>query len=324
MSSVLVVKNEAPSYSSEGIIRAFKEHYDEVYELDWQKIRFNEGVEGVRKRIMAMAMMYKPEVVFLHIQNADILDANTLDFLNENAFTILYTFDVREDIAWMKELAPHLGLILFGDFKSIEECKIEGIDNVDYLQSSCDFELYKPTPTENNYGEIIFIGNNFLNTNLKFELSQQRVDMVKYMKESFGEIFKVYGMGWEGSKILNPKEEIEAYSNCKIAICHNNFLRDGYNSDRIYRAMGCGAFVINHSIKPDEDFWFTERWETLPQLKEKIKFWLYYEDLKMSAISRREVMIKTHSWSVRILRLKTLINEHTNKRVANRPNAERV
>jgi hypothetical protein len=68
MSSALVVKMEAPNYSSNGIVNAFKDHYDHVYEMDWQSIRFNTDIEGVRKRLMAMVTMYSPDVCFFNIK----------------------------------------------------------------------------------------------------------------------------------------------------------------------------------------------------------------------------------------------------------------
>src|SRR6266446_1633002 len=107
MSSILVVKLEAPQYSSDGIIRAFKEHYDEAYEYNWQHVRFNTSVEEMRRRLMGMALQYHPDVIFLHIQNEEALDQNTIQFLsNEIGFVINYTFDcrTREKTEWMYKL----------------------------------------------------------------------------------------------------------------------------------------------------------------------------------------------------------------------------
>lgn len=317
MSSVLIVKLEAPGYSSDGIVKAFREHYDEVYEYDWQKIRFNLGVEEMRKRLMGMALMYHPELIFLHVQNPDVLDQNTVEFLSEEiGYTVLYTFDVREDIQWMKDLSPYLDLILFGDHQSVEQCRCEGINNVDYLQSSCDFDFYKPVQhySSSPEPEIVFIGNNTLNTNLKFPEAKGRVEMVEFMKKEFGNRFAVYGMGWEGTKMVTPREERVIYNCSKIVITHNQFNRDGYTSDRIWRAMSCGVCTISQYYEgytkdfPSEAWLF---WGHLHSLRLACSVLLADEKtrIKMASLQHDHVT-QNHTWSKRILKLKELISTH--------------
>jgi len=328
MSSVLIAKMEAPKlYSSDGIVRAFKEHYDQVYEFDWQKTRFNTSVEEMRRRLMGIAMMYHPDVIFLHIQNPDVLDQNTVEFLsNEIGFVILYTFDVREDIDWMKKLAPYLGLLLFADKDSVTQCKKDGIENVDYMQSSCDYQLYKPVDAKLAEKQgIVFIGNNFVGSNLKYPLAQERYDMVHLMRKTFKDQFTCYGHGWDfESQMLDPEKEVAAYNYAKISITHNNFNREGYTSDRLWRSIGCGAYTISqHYEGLDEDFpnhWLLS-WKNFDELKSLCSKMLtskWY--INVGAERQRACALRKHTWSIRISNLKEKIQSHgrTDNRMENR------
>lgn len=318
MDSVLIAKVEVFNYSSSGIIKALKDNFKDVHEFNYQNVMFNEGAEGMRRRLMGMCMMYNPDVCFLHIQTPEPLDIDLIRFLSERCFVILYTFDVRENIDWYKAYAPYVGLILFGDKESIEYYNKLGFKNVDYLQSSADFDLYRPLPegikADKEYGEIIFIGNNFDNTMLNFPLAKQRLEMVNFMQETFGERFKVYGMGWPGSRMINPPEEIAAYHSCKVSITHNIFFRSKYTSDRLWRSMGCGAYTLSQyyiGYYHDLPLAASQTWGTLASLKERCEMVLENDEFRRQVAKRQhEYVIKNHNWSVRISKLKQLILNH--------------
>lgn len=317
MESILIAKLEAPGiYSSAGIVNALRTEFKEVYEFNYQSIMYSEGADGMRRRLMGMCMMHNPDVCLLHMQTPECMDINLIQFLSEKTFVVLYTFDVRENIDWYKEYAPYVGLILFGDQESVEQMNESGFMNVDYLQSSADFDLYRPSPVppDKDYGEIVFIGNNFSGSKHKFPLIKQRVDLVNYMKKHFGDRFKVYGMGWPGSRMLNPMEEIEAYHSCKIALTHNNFFRTGYTSDRQWRSMGSGAMTISQYYEGYENDFpsiISNVWQQLPTLKARCELLLENEYFR-NDIARRQHdwVVKNHSWSVRISKLKQLIINH--------------
>jgi len=318
MDSVLIAKIEIPSYSSAGIVNALRNNFKEVHEFNYQNVMYNEGADGMRRRLMGLCMMHNPDVCFLHIQTPEPLNMDVIKFLSERTFVVLYTFDVRENIDWYKKYAPYVGLILFGDMESVESCHKGGIKNVDYLQSSANFDLYRPLPVgvvpDKEYGEIVFIGNNFDGTMLAFPLAKQRVEMVNFMHENFGERFKVYGMGWPGSRMLSPVEEIAAYHSCKIAITHNNFFRSKYTSDRLWRAMGCGAYTLSQyyiGYYHDMPLASSQTWGTLASLKERCEMILDNDEFRRQVAKRQnEYVVKNHNWSVRISKLKQLILNH--------------
>lgn len=323
MQSILIAKIEAPGlYSSDGMVKALRDQFDQVYEFNYQNVMFNEGVEGMRRRLMGMCMMYSPDVCFLHIQIPDPLNLDLIQFLSERTFVVLYTFDVKINVDWYKEYAPYVGLILFGDGETIDYLRLGGITNVDYLPSSADFDLYKPLPEgvypEKDYGEIVFIGNNFVSNKLNFPMSEERVGMVEYMKKHFGERFKVYGLGWPGSTMLSPEQSVAAYQSCKIAVTHNNFYRKWYTSDRLWRAMGCGACTISQYYDGyyyDIPYPISQTWVNYGTLKKRCEELLENDSFRKQIAKRQyKYVVEAHSWSIQFSRLKQLIINHGYKK----------
>lgn len=247
MKKLLLIKLESPYYSSIGMERAFKEHF-EVHSIDWQAIRFNNGYNGLQsiwETILNECSIFQPDIIFIQLQVDYILNTDQFRELGKRAFVINYTEDVREDIKWMEDAAPYIGLTIFTNMDDVEKLKDKGIHNVAYMPVSYNDVWYRPVPkTDKYYGDIIFVGNNTVNSNLNFPYAQERQDMIKFMKEKFGDRFRSYGMAQECS-MLHPSEVIQAYSNCKVVITHNQFKRRGYMSDRGMNAIGCGANVIH-------------------------------------------------------------------------------
>jgi hypothetical protein len=319
MKSVLIAKLEAPGlYSSAGIVNGLQNNFEEVYEFNYQNVMYMEGASEMRRRLMGMVLMYKPDIVFLHVQIPEPLDMNLMEFLSERTYVVMYTFDVRTDISWYKEYAPLVGLIVFADKESVLECVSEGIKNVDYLHSSANYEQYKPLPEgklpEKDYGEIIFIGNNFIGTIHKFPNTGQRFELVQFMQDKFGDRFKAYGLGWRGSRMLSPAEEIAAYQSCKIAITHNNFNRSGYTSDRQWRSMGCGALTICHyydGYYDDIPSQMSQTWSTFHKLEHRCQILLDNDGFRRQvAIRQHKHVVDNHNWTIRFSKLKKLILNH--------------
>src|ERR1700748_3566264 len=146
MKSVLHIRLDAPQYSSDGIEKGLRNNFEEYSSLNWQNIRFNENIIALQDRIIAKSHMEEPDVVFIHIQSPGILDKETLINMHEKSFKILYTFDKRDDLGWVKDLAPCLGLILLPDTDGVIEMEKEGFANVEYMHSSADYDLYRPYP----------------------------------------------------------------------------------------------------------------------------------------------------------------------------------
>lgn len=314
MKSVLHARIDSATYNSDGIKSAFLENGFEYDDFFWQRVMFNSSPEEMMDRLIGKTHMEQPDLVFLHLQQPRALDVEAAKALSKVSFVVNYTFDVRNDISWYKDLAPHIGLTLFGDWESVEELKKAGIKNVDYLGSSADYSWYKPLNLPRTE-DIVFIGGNYVNTSLDFPQAKERAEMVEFMKDAFGDRFRVYGMGWGPlTTMVNAQEEINIYNRSKIAITHNNFIRGGYTSDRLWRAMGCGPAVISQyypGINKDLNKYVASTWLDFPMLKQECEKLLNLEQEREAMGKAGAESVRTqHSWRNRIAQLKELIQKH--------------
>jgi len=306
----------APTFNSDFMVRGFEKAGYSVVVMDWQKIKLLEGVEGLRQRLVMKAQMEEPELIFLHIQNAGVVDVTTADELQRVAPTVSYNFDCRsfEDSKWMYDLAPHLELSIFSNNEDVQRCKHLGINNVAVMQSSADFEHYRPFNLSDDKKkeyphDIVFIGNKFDTTNMKFDKAAERTQMVEFLQREYGNRFKAWGRGY--SRMVHQQEEAMIYNCAKIAITQNNFERSRYCSDRIFRAMGCGVMTIQQyypEIAKDFNKMVTSTWINFGMLKEEIDMYLDNEDLR-AAKSRAgaEFVREKHSWYNRVLEMQSLL-----------------
>jgi len=309
---LLFVKQECHAYSSVAMVKAFKEVGFDIIDLDWQKYRFEHGLENLNEEVIRLSKGFSPDVTFIHLQLPNVFTLDTWKSLSENSFVINFTEDVREDTTWYEAVAPHIGLTVFTNEDDVEKFNQKGISNVTFMPTSFNDLWYRPMPkTETYYGDIVFVGNNYLGTNHKFPKSQERYDMVQFLKNEFGDRFKVYGLNWgKEIKMLNPQQAIEAYNNSKIVITQNNFERKSYQSDRAFNAIGCGAFVLAQYFEGIENqfegnlFW----WDNFEDIKEVCNNLLdatpYRETL---ANKTREFVLCNHLWEHRFEYLKQFI-----------------
>ena len=320
MKSILLAPIQSSTYSSEGLINAFRREFDEVSVFNWQNAKLHEGKEGMQQRLITKADSEKPDIIFLQMQNPEALDTSTASILAEIGFVVNYTFDVRDDIEWYKNIGRYIGLTLFGDMISVNRYKREsGKNNVDYLPSSADFNIYKPLnlngKKDPDCPEIIFIGGRYDNTSLNFPLAKHRVEMVEFMQDTFGGKFKAYGMGWvKGSPHINPQQEVMLYNSAKCAITHNQFYSPGYSSDRIWRSLGCGCATVSHyfvGINQQFNPHVISTWIDFDMLKEECQKFLDNKEYRINKGQAGAQWVRDHhSWGNRISELKRLILKH--------------
>ena len=326
MEKLLFVCLEAPHYKPDAQIKAFEYNSYEVIPFSWQPYRFSNGIIGMHDAVVETAKKVQPDVIFLQIQHPECLTLHFAKRLAKIAFVVNYTYDVRskEKTQWMYDIAPHIGLTLFACQEDVNHCYEQGIKNTACIHSSCDMDWYKPieipksidlvgikTPT----APIVFIGNNYKHTNLSFELADERFEMVQMLKETYGNDFLCEGMNWQESKIVNPQQEIYKYNTAKIAISHNNYDRENYTSDRIWRIMACGCFCLTKYFKGIEDIFDREIhldwWHDFDELKSKIDYYLANDNYRKSvAINGSNYVRKYHTWTDRFRTVKAFINHH--------------
>lgn len=307
----LALKGEL--YPNNGVTESFKEMGMSVMEIDWQKMGFNAGLLGMWDRIYHICEDFKPDIIFCQIQRQGIMDIEEAQELSKYGKVVNYTFDINEDIQWYIDIAKEISLTLFGSLEDVLKCINSGIpeEKVDYLQSSFDQTIYDKKNITGYYGDIIFIGHNYANSNLNFPFSKERENLVNFMKENFSDNFRVYGSGWgSDSRILNPSEECIAYNSCKIAITQNQFIRRGYTSDRLFRATACGAFTISEWYPfIQNDFPEIEFWNNFDMLKDKCEWYLSHDNMRQA--KAEDLYLHTtlnHRWTNRIKKVLSLLN----------------
>lgn len=307
MKSVLHIALIAPGgYSNTGIMNGFLASGFSSYNLfDFQLHIYNNDKETMRRMLIQEAEKVKPDLIFCQIQSSEILDLPTWHTLSQMAFTVNYTFDIRtkEQTQWLYNIAPVLGLLCFSNQRDVYECGLRGHGNSMVLQSSVDMDVYKTGYKERS--GIVFIGNNFKNTNHQFPLSDDRVEMVSFLKEQFQNKFHVYGSNWGGSKITTQKEEIEIYQSALIAISHNNFDEELYTSDRIWRIMATGSLCLTKYFKGIDRIFnrdlHLDWWESLEELRYKASYYLSHPERAMEkAANGMEFVRGNHNWTCRI------------------------
>lgn len=312
MKSVLHIGLKSSTYSPEGMEKGFKASgFTEYTFFDWQAVRLDCGILGCQSRMIGAAMQLEPDLIFIHLQNPTIVDTETAIELSKCGFVVNYSFDCRAqtEMQWMYELAPHIGLTLFSCQEDVDNCKI-GAAAV--MQSSCDMDWYNRIPVERN-SDVVFIGGNYAPTNLVFPLAQQRAEMVKFLKENVP-TFKKYGMNWELSQYINPQQEISIYNQSAIAINQNNFLREGYTSDRLWRIMACGTMCITSYYPGIEKIFekgnHLEWFHNFEELKELIEYYLSNSLKREKVANDGSLWVRNfHGWKNRFEEMKGLIRK---------------
>lgn len=322
MKKVLLIKLEMYNiYSSAGMEEAFKEAFGEVRSIDWQREKLQGGVNGNERlweTIIRECRMFEPDLIFCQFQNTSVLNVEQFQRLSEYGFVINYTEDVREDISWYEEIAPHIGLTIFTNMDDCRKFWAKGLQAA-YMMVSYNHTWYKPQfKTVRDYGDIIFTGTNYelANFNLNFPLAKERQEMIAFMKDRFGDKFQAYGMGQDNQR-LDAMQCVEAYNNAKIVITHNNFIREGYCSDRGLNSMGCGAVTIHREFENIRELLkfdpFVYTWDNLGDL-----WYTCHEILKSGVNDSNKSAIAgaaytNHSWHNRIKFVKGFIKLQMDK-----------
>ena len=215
----------------------------------------------------------------MQIQADHILHPETVRILSESAVVFNWTGDVREDLSMYKRIG-HNCITTFTNTTDVELMRAAGFRS-EYLQTGYDTVHYNYKPSDIKHRNIVFCANHYENS---FPLSRFRVELVRTLKIHFGDTFNLYGGGWEKEglcaeiKGVDNAYEAELYRTCAIAINCSHFAYGRYSSDRLFREMACGAFVLTHRF-PDLETDFSNGrdlvvFESLQDLVEKCNYYL--------------------------------------------------
>lgn len=242
----------------------------------------NTSTPNLNEAIIQKSDSFKPDLVWIQIQTAGFIKNETVQYLRKNgAFVMNWTGDFRMPVPeWYLDLGRHIDLTTFSNMEDVESLRTQGI-NSSFLQIGYDPEIYYPVEGKQKIKDVVFLGNNMVN---QFPLSEFRSKMVDFLHENYGNLFGLYGNGWQnanGSFMGDQKGEASIYNSSKIAINLSHFDGKRYTSDRMFRILGSGVFCLAKWYPGiEEDFTDGEDlvvWMDLDDLKTKIDFYLIYD-----------------------------------------------
>ena len=132
----------------------------------------------------------------------------------------------------------------------------------------------------------------------------------------------MYGGNWRPHlssefEYVNNQQEAEIYRTSAIAINCSHFNYSRYSSDRLFREMASGAFVLSHAYK-DYDIDFENKkhlvvWNDIPELIEKCHYYLGNKS-ERDIIAKQgcDLVKNTANWDFRIKQFLQLINKYKN------------
>ena len=216
---------------------------------------------------------HKPELVFMQIQQENVIDLGLIKYMSKKAVLINWSGDVRDPLpSWFYDFDPYCATC-FSNMRDVKEI------NGEYLQIGIDPEIFKSYSDRWKNTDIVFMGNR----SMCFPLSSYRIQAVDFLKANYNN-FKVYG-SWtnaDGNLMNDQYEESKVYSGSAIAISISHFNIERYFSDRLLRAMGSGCFTLSHHYEGiEQDFEVGKHLETFKdfdELKEKIDYYLVNEN----------------------------------------------
>ena len=270
-------------------------------EVDWLKTR------RAPKEIMSAVKRFKPDLTFCQIQVPRVIFPKT--FHGATGVVVNWTGDVLRPLPqWYIDVGREIHWTLFSNQTDVDTARAAGINST-FLNIGFDERVYTPEGPKADVPDIIFLGNSYKPKT--FDLVTHRADMVKALCERYGNRFRLYGMRWGKhvqSLMYNSAAESAAYRGCKIAINQNHFDYDRFSSDRLLRAMGCGAYVVsNHYPNLEKDFTpgkHLAAWKTFDDLFREIDWALEHEEeRKAIADAGSRLVHEKHTWAAKILEL---------------------
>jgi spore maturation protein CgeB len=256
----------------------------------------------------------------MQIQSSGIIDSSFINIIC-NLFVdikiINWSGDVREPIPdWFKDVGKHENVITcFTNMSDVNKLRDANCKS-EYLQIGYEHNIFTRNGSiKDNAPEIVFFGNNYSKD--RFELSEFRLDAVVALKEKYGHRFQAYGFGYPNHinalhLMYKAPREAEVYRSCKIAIGISHFQLSRYSSDRMFRAMGSGAFYMPHWY-PDIDMDFENKyhlvwWKSLQQLLSLIDYYLENDgDRKRISMQGNKLVESKHRWINRMSDLKSML-----------------
>jgi spore maturation protein CgeB len=264
--------------------KSFDRNFDAIH-IDWTVYK-NSSID-LNQEIIKIFNYFKPDVVFMQLQQGDIISIPTAKYMSESSIVLNWTGDVRHPIpSWYAEMGRNIDMTLFSNMTDVDTFNIMGIP-ANYLQVGFDENMFHPEGEKHHhYPDIVFLGSNYIGSTVPFPLSSLRVQMAKRLKSRYGQNFMAYGNNWQSiigkEQYLHHQQEGEAYRSSKISINLSHFDYGRYSSDRMLRMMGSGGFCLSHHFKDIEKDYevgkHLDTWTSIDSLISKIDYYIDNEE----------------------------------------------
>lgn len=232
----------------------------------------NCGHPTVNDEALRIVDEFKPDLVFMQIQSANVIFPSVFRYISERALIINWTGDVRNTIPqWMLYVSPYC-ISAFSNMRDVR-----ALPGSEYLEIGYDPTIFKPYGDVTPIKPIAFFGNHY---GTQFPMSQYRLQMVQELSKRPD--FGVYGNypNANGSFNSSQKAEAAAYRSVKIAINCSHYEIERYSSDRLLRILGTGVFCLCKAYPnmPFVDGVHLRTWNTLAELQELCDYYMEHED----------------------------------------------
>lgn len=299
------------------MIQALNNASDEYKFIDWKRVKETFG-DDYKNYILNEIYQMSPNLIFMQIQTPDIITSDMIDIINKMVVCkiVNWSGDVREPLPeWYANVGKINNVVTcFTNEDDVKELSEKYNCKSYFLQIGYEHTVFTKDGSIKPAPDIVFFGNNYG----KFPLSKLRYDMVNLLNSTYGSKFQVYGTGWGG--MFNPinlnnksTRESEIYRSCKIAINLSHFDKSRYASDRLFRAMGCGAFVLTHNYtniaKDFKSKYHLDVWNNFDELLNKIDYYIEHDAERIEIAKNGNQLIESKfRWSNRISELFQLLN----------------
>jgi len=310
--NILRIAMNGEEYPHYTMSEAFKNSFTSVKTIWWQQeINYNQA-------IINEVTQNKYDAVFLQIQTPNVISEEAAKAINDHSIGFNWTGDVRTNIDWYIRLGKYF-VTCFTNETDVERMKSLGLRS-EYLQVGYDHKYYFPANAE-CYNNIVFCANYYQDDQNPYPLTDYRKELVYALKRNFGERFNLYGGNWNMCGIypelafVNNEQEAQIYRTCGIAINCSHFNYSRYSSDRLFRELACGAFVLSHDYKDyDKDFENGKHlvtWSSIDDLVEKCHYYLQRPiERRIIGEEGYSIVKSTATWNSRMIELKQIINKY--------------
>ena len=280
----------------------------EYRQIDWMV-----AGKDLSRRLIAEVGDWRPDLVFMQIQSGGVIDIDTISQIkNLDATVVNWSGDVRDPMpTFYSEIGPALDWMLLTNEDWVKTLRKRGT-NAAYLQIGFNQELFHPWGSGIQAEPIVFLANYYGNA---FPMSKMRLEMVRHLTQKYD--LGVYGNGWlvATHAQLDWQLEVGCYRSCKIAVGMNQIELERYTSDRLFRAMGSGAFYLAHyypGIEKDfERGVHLDWWYDLDELSAKVDYYLEHDEERCRIAAAGSELVHTHhTWLDRMKELRKILGWH--------------